>query len=102
MKVKIKVNVPKGATGVTYYGHTYGWHGGFYDMDKEYTIKKEDFNPVIMISLEPKKGEPKIEVPVEEPPTEDMTTNAEGKFTGSTTAAEKETPSLGPKKRPKK
>lgn len=65
MKVKIKVDVPKGVPGVTYYGHTYKWKGKWFDMGHEYTIRKEDFNPAIMESLEPQE----VEV-VEEAPSE--------------------------------
>lgn len=60
MKVKIKTNVPSGKPGVTYFGHTYKWHGTYYDMGLEYTIAAEDFNPDIMVSLEPPK---KVEAP---------------------------------------
>lgn len=56
MKVKIKTNVPSGKPGITYFGHTYKWHGKYYDMGMEYKIAAEDFNPDIMVSLEPPKA----------------------------------------------
>lgn len=65
MKVKIKMNVPKpptGMPGVTFFGSCYKWKDVFYRMGEEYTVKKEDFNPAIMVDLSPrKKAVPKVE-----------------------------------------
>lgn len=91
MKVKIKVTPPGAAKipGVITFGHSYKWRGLFYDMGIVYTIKKENFNPDIMESLEPKKPEPilpetsdeepegketdeELEEEVEEPPEEEL------------------------------
>jgi len=58
VKVKIKMNVPKpptGMPGVTFFGSCYKWKDVFYRMGEEYTINKADFNPAIMVSLEPPK-----------------------------------------------
>ena len=74
MKVKIKMNVPKpptGMAGVTFFGHCYKWKNVFYEMGREYTVNKADFNPAIMVSLEvPKKGPTIIHLIAKEEKTE--------------------------------